>query len=60
MSYPQELKLIITAEIRSGDYGFQSGLKFAEEVTLAPTDFLELCKILAAFHELAQKVQGSK
>ena len=50
------IEVTIDVEIRQGpSYG--SGLSIKEVIQLRPQDFIELCRTLSQFHELAEKIR---
>lgn len=57
----QNFELQITADIRpvGGESGY-GNLRVHENITLTAEGFLDLCKILARFHELAEELRGKK
>ena len=40
--------------------GMGSGLEVSENVSIKAIGFMELCKILSAFHDLGQKIKEEK
>lgn len=54
-----DLELQISVEVRQPHFG-GNGIRIQESVTLQPKNFLDLCKILSRFHELAQELRSEK
>lgn len=52
-------KLSIRISIRPSDYS-GSGLEIHEEVELAVEGFMEMCKVLGKFDELAKQIKKEK
>jgi len=48
----------IAVEINQPQYYGGNGLAIREEFQLEAKDFLEICQILGAFHDLAKNIKG--